>query len=636
MFEVIRLYGGRPFALAEHLDRLERSAAAIELARPACRARARDRGAARGARRGDAQLRLIVTRGGRRIALIEPLVEHADTVSLATVTYAPTLILNGVKSLSYGANMQATRIAKGGGADEALLVRPDGIVLEAPTSTIFWVTRRRAANPGAATWGSSTRSPAAPWSRRSTWTRASSRSPTCWAHREAFLASTVARDPAGLGDRRDDVRARSARPPRRRGAAEGGRRRARGNGRMIELTDEQRLIAETARDFVDNEVVPRARDSDRAQKFDLELARRLGEMGYLGAPVAEEYGGRGLDFFSYGLIVEEVGRGDSAMRTVVSVQTSLVCGSIERWGSEEQKQRWLPKLTSGESFGCFGLTEPDTGSDAANLRTRAEKIDGGWRITGGKMWISLGNVAEVALIFAQTDPAKKHKGLACFLVPTESDGFSTQEIHGKLGLRASDTAEISLDGVEVGDDALMGEVGDGFKVAMSALDSGRYSVAAGCVGIIEGCVQASVAYAKERKQFDVPIASFQLVQEMIADMIVRRDAARMLVRRAGMLKDAGKPSTVETSVAKLYATESAVEAANLAIQVHGGSGYVDDYPVERYLRDARVTTLYEGTSQIQKLIIGRDATGINAMVPPSARWPRWSKRRSKTTSRSAV
>jgi hypothetical protein len=222
----------------------------------------------------------------------------------------------------------------------------------------------------------------------------------------------------------------------------------------------------------------------------------------------------------------------------------------------------------------------------------------------------------VALIFAQTDPDKKHKGLACFLVPTDSDGFSTQEIHGKLGLRASDTASLALDEVEVPDDALMGEVGDGFKVAMSALDSGRYSVAAGCVGICEACVQASVAYAKERRQFDVPIASFQLVQEMIADMIVRRDAGRMLVRRAALLKDAGKPSTVETSVAKLYATESAVECANLAIQVHGGSGYVDEFPVERYLRDARVTTLYEGTSQIQKLIIGRDATGINALIPP--------------------
>ena len=384
---------------------------------------------------------------------------------------------------------------------------------------------------------------------------------------------------------------------------------------LVLLTDEQRLIAETARDFVDNEVVPQARDSDRAERFDIDLARRLGEMGYLGAPVAEEYGGRALDFMGYGLIVEEVGRGDSAMRTVVSVQTSLVCGSIERWGNEQQKQRWLPKLTAGESFGCFGLTEPDTGSDAANLRTRAEKIDGGWRITGQKMWISLGNVADVALIFAQTNPEERHRGIACFLVPTESDGFSSGEIHGKLGLRASDTASLGLDDVEVSDDALLGEVGEGFKIAMTALEAGRYSVAAGCVGICEGCVQASVEYAKEREQFGVPIGSFQLVQEMIAEMIVRRDAARLLVMRAGMLKDQGKPNTPETSIAKLYATESAVECANLAIQVHGGSGYVDDYPVERYLRDARVTTLYEGTSQIHKLIIGRAATGINAMTP---------------------
>jgi alkylation response protein AidB-like acyl-CoA dehydrogenase len=383
----------------------------------------------------------------------------------------------------------------------------------------------------------------------------------------------------------------------------------------LELSDEQRLIKETARDFVDNEVVPRARDSDRAERFDVELARRLGDMGYLGAPVAEDYGGRGLDFTSYGLIVEEVGRGDSAMRTVVSVQTSLVCGSIERWGSEEQKRRWLPSLCSGEAFGCFGLTEPDAGSDAASLRTRAEKVDGGWRLSGQKMWISLGNVAEVALIFAQTDPERRHRGIACFLVPTDSDGFSTQEIHGKLGLRASDTAALGLDGVEVGDEALLGEVGEGFKVAMSALDSGRYSVAAGCVGICQGSLDASVEYAKQRRQFGVPIASFQLVQEMLAEILVRTDAARLLVRRAAAVKDARKPSTVETSIAKLYATESAVECANLAIQVHGGSGYVDDHPVERYLRDARVTTLYEGTSQIQKLIIGRALTGVDAMTP---------------------
>jgi butyryl-CoA dehydrogenase len=381
------------------------------------------------------------------------------------------------------------------------------------------------------------------------------------------------------------------------------------------LSEEQLLIRDAAREFCEREIVPRARDNDRAARFDRELAHKLGAVGFLGAPVAEEYGGRSLDYLSYALVVEQVGRADSSARTVVSVQTSLVCGSIEQWGSEEQKRRWLPRLCSGDALGCFGLTEPDTGSDAANLRTRANRTDSGWVISGGKMWISMGNVAEVALIFAQTDPGQKHRGLACFLVPTATEGYSAQEIHGKLGLRASDTAEISLDGVEVPGDALLGEVGDGFKIAMTALDKGRYSVAAGCVGICDGCVDSSVTYATERKQFGVPIAQFQLVQELIADMIVRRDAARMLVYRAGDLKDRGEPSTVETSIAKLYATEAAVDCANAAIQVHGGAGYVDDYPVERYLRDARVTTLYEGTSQIHKLIIGRDATGVNAMTP---------------------
>jgi butyryl-CoA dehydrogenase len=382
----------------------------------------------------------------------------------------------------------------------------------------------------------------------------------------------------------------------------------------FELSDEQQLIRETARDFTDKEIVPRARDNDRNEHFDTELVKKLGDMGYLGPIVSEEYGGRGLDYRTYALIVEEIGRGDSSARTVVSVQTSLVCSSIQRWGTEEQKHEWLPRLCSGEILGCFGLTEPDTGSDAANLRTRAEKTADGWTITGAKQWISMGNYAKVAMIFAQTDPDKQHRGLAAFLVPTDSSGFSSSSVHGKLGLRASDTAELSLDGVEVGDDALLGEIGDGFKVAMSALDSGRYSVAAGCVGISQGCVNASVAYSKERKQFGRPIASFQLVQEMIADMTVDTEAARALVWRAGWLKDTGKPSTTETSIAKLFATEAAVRNANLAIQVHGGSGYVDDYPVERYLRDARVTTLYEGTSQIQKLIIGRAMTGVNAMV----------------------
>ena len=383
----------------------------------------------------------------------------------------------------------------------------------------------------------------------------------------------------------------------------------------FELTDEQLLIRDTAREFTDKEIVPVARDNDRNERFDTDLVQKIADMGFLGSIVSEEYGGRGLDYLSYGLIVEEIGRGDSSARTVVSVQTSLVAKTVENWGTEEQKREWLPQLCSGEALGCFGLTEPGTGSDAANQKTRATKIDGGWKISGQKQFISMGNYAKLALIFAQTDPELAHRGLACFLVPTDAAGFTAAEIHGKLGLRASDTAELSLDGVEVADEAMLGEVGDGFKVAMSALDSGRFSVASGCVGISQGCVNASVEYSKQREQFGRPIAAFQLVQEMIAEMIVDTEAARGLVWRAGWLKDNGKPSTTETSMAKLYATEAAVRNANLAIQVHGGSGYVDDYPVERYLRDARVTTLYEGTSQIQKLIIGRAVTGENALVP---------------------
>ncbi len=382
----------------------------------------------------------------------------------------------------------------------------------------------------------------------------------------------------------------------------------------LELTDEQRLIRETARNFADNEIVERARENDRNEHFDTELVAKIAEQGYLGAIIPREYGGAGLDYLTYGLVVEEIGRACSAMRTVISVQTSLVCSALLRWGTEEQKQRYLPKLCSGEWLGCFALTEPDTGSDAANQRTRARRENGGWIINGAKMFISLGNHARLALVFAQTDPEKGHRGLACFLVETDQDGFQPQEIHHKMGLRGSDTAAISLDDVHAGEDAVLGEVGDGFKVAMSALDSGRYSVASGCVGICQGCVDASVRYSTERQQFGRPIASFQLVQAMIANMVVEADAARMLVWRAGYLKDSGKPNTTETSIAKLYATEAAIRCANTAIQVHGGSGYVDDYPVERYLRDVRVTTLYEGTSQIQQLIIGRALTGINALT----------------------
>ncbi len=383
----------------------------------------------------------------------------------------------------------------------------------------------------------------------------------------------------------------------------------------FDLTDEQELIRATAREFADREIVPRAKENARNGHFDLELVAMLAQQGYLGAIVPREYGGAGLDHVTYALIVEEIGRGDSAMRTVVSVQTSLVAATILRWGSEEQKAAHLPRLCSGEWLGCFGLTEPEAGSDAASQRTRATKVDGGWELNGAKMWISLANHAKVALIFAQTDPDLRHRGLGCFLVDTGAPGFTAQPIHHKMGLHGSDTGSIALDGVFVSDDGLLGAVGDGFKIAMSALDSGRYSVAAGCVGICQGCVEESVGYAKEREQFGRPIASFQLVQAMLAEMRVRTDAARLLVWRAGVLRDQGRPCTTEISIAKLFATEAAQWCANEAIQVHGGAGYVDDHPVERWFRDVRVTTLYEGTSQIQKLIIGRALTGINALVP---------------------
>ncbi len=380
----------------------------------------------------------------------------------------------------------------------------------------------------------------------------------------------------------------------------------------FDLSDEQRLVRETARAFADREIVERARQNARDGRFDRQLVDELAAQGYLGAIVPREYGGAGLDHVTLGLVLEEIGRADGAMRTVVSVQTSLVCGSILAWGTQQQQARWLPPLCSGQWLACFALTEPEAGSDAPAQRTRAARDAGDWLLNGSKMWISLGNHAKVALIFAQTDPALRHRGLACFLVDTDQPGFRAQEIHHKMGLHGSDTASIALDDVHVPDDAVLGAVGDGFKIAMSALDSGRLSVAAGCVGVCEGCVEESVRYATERRQFDRPIASFQLVQAMLAEMRVRTDAARMLVWRAGFLRDAGRPCTTETSIAKLYATEAAVWCANEAIQVHGGAGYVDDHPVERWFRDARVTTLYEGTSQIQKLIIGRALTGVNA------------------------
>jgi alkylation response protein AidB-like acyl-CoA dehydrogenase len=377
------------------------------------------------------------------------------------------------------------------------------------------------------------------------------------------------------------------------------------------LTPEQELIRDSAREFCEREILPYSRDWDRAEQLDLGLVPKLAAAGYLGATITEEYGGMGLDTVSYCLLMEELGRADSSVRGIVSVNLGLVGKTIAKWGTEAQKREWLPQLASGDALGCYALTEPGSGSDPASLLTRAERDGDDWLLSGSKLFITLGSWAGVALVFARSGD-EGARGLTCFLVPTDTTGYSASPIKGKLGLRAQDTAEVFLDRVRVLDSSRLGAAGDGFKVAMSALDNGRISLAAGCVGIAQGCLDACVKYAGERRQFGKAISSFQLVQELLADMAVELDAARLLTWRAALLADAGERHTFESSVAKYYASEASVRAANAAVQIHGGYGYVDEYPVGKYLRDARVTTLYEGTSQIQKLIIGRALTGESA------------------------
>ena len=379
------------------------------------------------------------------------------------------------------------------------------------------------------------------------------------------------------------------------------------------LTPEQELIQASAREFVEREVVPHAREWDRSEEMDRSIVGKLADVGFLGAVLPEDYGGMGLDTVSYCLLMEELGRADSSVRGIVSVNLGLVGKTLVRWGSEEQKREWLPRLASGEALGCYALTEPGSGSDPASLTTRAERDGGGWVLSGSKVFITLGSWAGLALVFARSG-GDGARGITCFLVPTRTPGFSATPIKGKLGLRAQDTAELFLDGVRITDANRLGAEGDGFKVAMSALDNGRISLAAGCVGIAQGCLDACLAYAGERRQFGRPISSFQLVQELLADIAVETAAARLLTWRAAALADSGERHTVESSYAKYYASEVSVRAANAAVQVHGGYGYVDEYPVGKYLRDARVTTLYEGTSQIQKLIIGRALTGESAFA----------------------
>ncbi|MET7641589.1 acyl-CoA dehydrogenase family protein [Streptomyces sp. NPDC005438] len=379
----------------------------------------------------------------------------------------------------------------------------------------------------------------------------------------------------------------------------------------LRLTDEQSDARALARQFVRREVTPYAADWDRAESVDPALPGRLGELGFLGLTLPEEYGGSGGDHLTYTLVTEELGRGDSSVRGLLSVSLGLVAKSVAAWGTEEQKRRWLPGLCSGQSLGCFGLTEPGTGSDAAALTTRARRDGGDWVLDGAKTFITNGTWAEVVLLFARTG-GEGHRGVSAFLVPADSPGLTRTPVHGKLGLRGQPTAELVLDGVRVPGDALLGEEGRGFTVAMSALAKGRMSVAAGCVGLAQASLDAAVGYAGEREQFGTTLAHHQLVQELLADIAVDVDAARLLTWRVADLIDRGEPFATESSVAKLYASEAAVRCANNALQVFGGHGYIDAHPVGKLVRDARVMTLYEGTSQIHKLLIGRALTGVSA------------------------
>ncbi|MET7634909.1 MULTISPECIES: acyl-CoA dehydrogenase family protein [unclassified Streptomyces] len=380
----------------------------------------------------------------------------------------------------------------------------------------------------------------------------------------------------------------------------------------LELSEEQEAVRQLAKDFVAREVTPHVVEWDRAENVDRSIVKKLGSLGFLGLTVPEEYGGSGGDHLAYCLVTEELGRGDSSVRGIVSVSLGLVAKTITTWGDEEQKRQWLPPLTAGEAIGCFGLTEPGTGSDAGNLTTKAVRDGDSYVINGTKMFITNGTWADVVLLFARTGDTPGHKGISAFLVPTDTPGLTRRTIHGKLGLRGQATAEVVLEDVRVPATTLLGPEGKGFSIAMSALAKGRMSVAAGCVGIAQAALDAAVGYAGEREQFGKSIASYQLVQELISDIAVDVDAARLLTWRVADLIDRGEDFATAASKAKLFASEAAVRAANNALQVFGGYGYIDEYPVGKLLRDARVMTLYEGTSQIQKLIIGRALTGVSA------------------------
>ena len=374
---------------------------------------------------------------------------------------------------------------------------------------------------------------------------------------------------------------------------------------------EHKEIRELARRFL-SERGGALRAYEEEEAFPWPLVEEMAELGFLGVFVPEALGGAGLDFFAYLALLEEMG-GWASLRSVLSVQQSLVLTPLLAYGTEAQKARYVPRLARGEVLGAFALTEPEAGSDAASLKTRARREGDFYVLEGQKTFISHANVAEVFLVFAKTDPEKGAKGITCFLVE-RGDGVKTSPLKGKLGLRAADTGMVFLDGVRVPKDRVLGKEGEGFRIALSTLDTGRISLAAGAVGLMQRALDLSLAYAGERKQFGKPIAQFQLVQEHLAAMKLDLEAARLLTYRAAWKTVKGEPYTLEASLAKLFASEAANRVAYRAIQVHGGYGFFEEYEVARLYRDARILTLYEGTSEVQKLIIGAHLTGVRAFA----------------------
>ncbi|MFJ4494650.1 acyl-CoA dehydrogenase family protein [Pseudomonas atacamensis] len=374
----------------------------------------------------------------------------------------------------------------------------------------------------------------------------------------------------------------------------------------LELTEEQVMIRDMARDFARGEIAPHAQAWEKAGWIDDALVAKMGELGLLGMVVPEEWGGTYADYVAYALAVEEISAGDGATGAFMSIHNSVGCGPVLNYGSDEQKQTWLADLASGQTIGCFCLTEPQAGSEAHNLRTRAELRDGQWVINGAKQFVSNGKRAKLAIVFAVTDPELGKKGLSAFLVPTDTPGFIVDRTEHKMGIRASDTCAVTLNNCSIPEANLLGERGKGLAIALSNLEGGRIGIAAQALGIARAAFEAALAYSKDRVQFDKPIIEHQSIANLLADMHMQINAARLLILHAARLRTAGKPCLSEASQAKLFASEMAEKVCSSAIQIHGGYGYLEDYPVEKYYRDARITQIYEGSSEIQRMVIARD------------------------------